>query len=621
MGGSLSEHAGVYAGGDWPRSFERLALVEVGDTFAGAEDVDTIVRQLEEKIVARRVTLRLPFDELRLDRLLTELELSEWFAFRQIQEDRMSHGILLQAMTGSSSRVIGQTQSGASDAADADVARRRWLAPACDASRVVPGRWLFDAIAMPHRSLYVRAYTQRCYLRRIYELRTALYDMVSTGVFDLAYPAGADHRSPQKQQRQQSNRRHRRHRREQQQQQQHQQRQQRPNPWRLPASFAVGAERVAPQHHIRRPHSHYHLMSPGDYKLELSIAHNLASDAYDVFFELGGTNGRDDAGDSACVGGARSKEEKDRHEAEDEEEEPPPPPPRDEYRPDAVEVGRYPKQFRMSVSSVCSVSGPKSSSSSSSSPPEQLHHPLRVSALRAEADREDDAGVDRSIIGPLVTTRRDLPVLACVTMPSINSFLDPAASVVEPLVIPTAAALDDYDRHVARLFETRPALADHPCRAHLTAIPADREAQQDAARTVRQRLPLSGLLIDVDLGMCRRLVAAHRRSRRRDQRRARAGQPPDRLLFWCLYCPAVNLLRFGCTRVDVARDTSAAPREPTAGSPEHPCELPAGLCGDVDHDAPGDAPDIVCTFRPAVPRVVDVPPLVPLPQFDGRVVL
>jgi hypothetical protein len=546
----------------------------------------------------------------------------------------------------------------------------RWLLPSCaHPSRIIPGRWLFDAVAMPHRVRYIQAYTQRCYLRRVYELRAALYDMVSSGVFEMSYAdvKDGDRKRPAVDDRREQTTSSSR--------------------WRLPRPFLVGADRVAPRHHVRRPHSHYHLMSPGDYKLHFQAAYALARDAYDGFFELSPDADQTEAScarepsvrapsppdnarehfsefatESASTienaeradGGGNRREAKTERGASDGDDS------GDNKMlrtvgcdgasgPDAVAPGMYPKQFRLSISSPCCmghVCAPTNAVSSGgdddiintgqqstvASCAVQLHHPLRLSVLNETPGRYvgDESGSrtflrddpdKSSSMGPLVTTRRDLPVLACITMPTINSFLDPAASIVEPLVIPTRAVIDDYDRHVARLFQTRSGLAEHPCRNHLTRLVNDRTSQYDVRRNVRQRLPLSGLLIDVSVGMCVRLLAAHRHARQRDRRRARAGQAPDRLLFWCLYCPAINLVRFGCTRVDAVRDIRSPPPSPATLAAVLPLDASDDEAEPTKSSARRDAANVMYTFRDAAPRVVDVPALVPIPQLNGHSIL
>jgi hypothetical protein len=734
---------------------------DVSDTFGitsfNARDVITSTREacvkhMQDRLVATRIVLKRPVEEMRLDHVLTELERNDWFVFRQMHENAVPSAIITQAIRGSSSRVTGRTETNVAyidqlrkrnsksgyenrvidtdllddKETDVELSERQWLLPSCvDPSRVVSGRWLFDLVAMPHRARYIQAYIQRCYLGRVYELRAALYEMVSSGVFEMAYPRNSrDGRVFDAKERETKC----------------------TEPgksgqkvdvgkdlgllsysWCLPRAFLVGADRIAPRHHVRRPHSHYHLMSPGDYKRHTNVHVTHAASEYEALFELtadpetvretcstqsplksdtvyafGKTERLSD--DVSSLSDSNSNKNSKSSSTEDTDVSV-----NDETngsrksagsgkshgidKPDAVAVpGMYPKQFRLSISSPCcsghvhmpesipfdgssdAVSNPDGvkerwSRSKSYSCAVYLHHPIQISALyeTPEGHKEEEEGENtvpvsddealasfgnanvfsssgnanvflgsgntsvffgsgnerdciKTVMGPLVTTRRDLPVLACITMPTINSFLNPTTSIVEPLVIPTLAVIDDYDRHVAHLFQTRRGLAKHPCRDHLISLVSDRKRQKDTSRTVRQRLPLSGLLIDIDIGMCRRLLAAHRHARRRDRQRARAGQAHDRLLFWCLYCPAINIMRFGCTRVDGMWDPCVAPSLSTvfAGI------LPVDVC-DVDRQKEnGDknqahvrcnTTNAMYTFCDPHTRIADVPPLVPIPQL------
>jgi uncharacterized membrane protein YgcG len=195
--------------------------------------------------------------------------------------------------------------------------------------------------------------------------------------------------------------------------------------------------------------------------------------------------------------------------------------------------------------------------------------------------RDLDADERRTITDfPLVTTCRDLPVIACMTMPSVNSFLDPSVAVFEPLVIPDLDCILEYDRARKLRYPASAAVPrasakkkkkkktvkkksdgvdgggggggpggvgggggdspggggggdDEPeCDGEAETKGDETEAeaededgdeaedrlrrQLDSRRCVRQMLPLSKIVIEIPIATCERLVLVYRMAREAD---------------------------------------------------------------------------------------------------------
>ena len=140
---------------------------------------------------------------------------------------------------------------------------------------------------------------------------------------------------------------------------------------------------------------------------------------------------------------------------------------------------------------------------------------------------------------PYVTTYARLCTVMCVVFPTINSVFDPSAAVIEPMYLPDAELIRAYDRYTQEATRASPG---HPCAAHFAdaASAKDDDDDGEGKRIVVQILPVTKLEIQISLDMCRRI---HTHA-------AFPGEIRESIVYWCLYCPALTLRRFGWTDIN-----------------------------------------------------------------------